>query len=184
MSVNISYKKQSALFLILILVVFVVAESSARTFELFLQDCGLEEPDSLKDLDYYLKRQICSDQLNLLYSEKPVLTLIPNQHFSTININNDGFRGPEIEMNSNYRIFMIGGSTVFGAGSAGDEFTVSSELGKLLKEKYEKIEIINAGVSSITSFEELYHIKKNLLTGFLHRISQIVATGSLQHENL
>ena len=163
MSVNISYKKQSALFLILILIVFVVAESSARVFELFLQDCGLEEPDSLKDLDYYLKRQICSDQHNLLYSEKPVLTLIPNQHFSTININNDGFRGPEIEMNSNYRIFMIGGSTVFGAGSAGDEFTISSELGKLLKEKYDKIEIINAGLSSITSFEELYHIKENLL---------------------
>ena len=38
MSVDISYKKQSALFLILIVIVFFVVEGSARSYEFFLQD--------------------------------------------------------------------------------------------------------------------------------------------------
>lgn len=162
MSVNVSYQKQSVLFLFLIIIVFLIAEGSARTYELFIQDCGLETADSLDDLDYFLKRQICYDQQNIIYSEQPVLSLVPNQHFATININDDGFRGSELGT-SNYRIFVIGGSTVFGAGSPGDEFTITSELEKLLKEKYDDIEVINAGISSITSFEELYHIKKNII---------------------
>mgnify|MGYP005644577069 CR=1 FL=1 len=163
MSVNVSYQKQSVLFLFLIIIVFLIAEGSARTYELFIQDCGLEKADSLNDLDYFLKRQICYDQQSIIYSQAPVLSLVPNQHFATININDDGFRGSEINMDNNYRIFVIGGSTVFGAGSPGDEFTISSELEKLLKEKYHDIEVINAGISSITSFEELYHIKNKII---------------------
>ena len=163
MSVNVSYQKQSVLFLFLIIIVFLIAEGSARTYELFIQDCGLETADSLNDLNYFVKRQMCYDQQNIIYSQTPVLSLVPNQHFSTININDDGFRGSEIDMNSNYRIFVVGGSTTFGAGSPGDEFTIPSELEKLLKEKYDGIEVINAGISSITSFEELYHIKHNIV---------------------
>ncbi len=163
MSVNVSYQKQSVLFLFLIIIVFLIAEGSARTYELFIQDCGLEKADSLNDIDYFLKRQMCYDQQNIIYSQTPVLSLVPNQHFTTININDNGFRGSEINVDSDYRIFVIGGSTIFGAGSHGDEFTIPSELEKLLKEKYDNIEVINAGISSITSFEELYHIKHNIV---------------------
>tara|TARA_B100000029_G_scaffold256428_1_gene253145 strand:+ start:358 stop:1437 length:1080 start_codon:yes stop_codon:yes gene_type:complete len=163
MSVYISYKKQSALFLILIIVVFFVIEGSARGYEFFLQDCNLENAESLKKLDYFLKRQICYDQQNLVYSENPVLSLIPNQHLATVNINSDGFRGSELEKDYSYRVFVIGGSTVFGAGLPSDEFTISSKLENLLNKQENKIEVINAGISSITSFEELYHIKEKLL---------------------
>ncbi|MBM15530.1 MAG: hypothetical protein CMH75_05525 [Nitrospina sp.] len=163
MSVDISYKKQSALFLILIITVFSVAEGSARIFELFFQDCRLENADSLNNLDYFSKRQICYDQQNLIYSEFPVLSLVPNQNFSTVNINSDGFRGSELKSDSTFRIFVVGGSTVFGAGLPGDEFTISSKLENNLKKQNSKIEVINAGISSITSFEELYHINEKLL---------------------
>jgi lysophospholipase L1-like esterase len=163
MSVDISYKKQSALFLILIVVVFFVVEGSARTYEFFVQDCNLENAESLNNMDYFLKRQICYDQQNLIYSANPVLSLIPNQHLSTVNINNDGFRGPELELYDTYRVFVIGGSTVFGAGLPSDEFTISAQLENFLRKDMNNIEVINAGVSSITSFEELYHIKDKIL---------------------
>jgi lysophospholipase L1-like esterase len=147
----------------LILVVFFVVEGSARTYEFFAQDCNLQNAKSLDDLNYFLKRQICYDQQNLIYFENPVLSLVPNQHLSTVNINNDGFRGPELETNPSYRIFIIGGSTVFGAGLPSDEFTISSKLDEFLNDDDNTIEVINAGISSITSFEELYHIEKNIL---------------------
>ena len=163
MSVDISYKKQSALFLILIVVVFFVVEGSARSYEFFLQDCNLENAESLKKIDYFSKRQICYDQQNLVYSQNPILSLIPNQHLKTVNINSDGFRGSELDTDYTYRVFVIGGSTVFGAGLPSDEFTIPSKLEKLLNEQENKTEVINAGISSITSFEELYHIKEKLL---------------------
>ena len=114
MSVDISYKKQSTLFLILIVIVFFVVEGSARSYEFFLQDCNLENAESLKKIDYFSKRQICYDQQNLVYSQNPILSLIPNQHLKTVNINSDGFRGSELETDYTYRVFVIGGSTVFG----------------------------------------------------------------------
>ena len=125
-------------------------------YEFFLQDCNLENAESLKKIDYFSKRQICYDQQNLVYSQNPILSLIPNQHLKTVNINSDGFRGSELETDYTYRVFVIGGSTVFGAGLPSDEFTIPSKLEKLLNEQENKTEVINAGISSITSFEELY----------------------------
>ena len=162
-SVTVPLKKQIIFGLFALVIILAALEGSARTYEFFLQDCNLEKADTLKHLDYFLKRQICNDEGSVIYSQKPVLSIVPNQHLATVNINNDGFRGPEINTNDKYRIFMIGGSTVFGAGLPGDEYTIPFELEKLLKEKQVDIEVINAGISSITSFEELYYIKEKLV---------------------
>ena len=96
MSVNVSYKKQSLFLIISIIILFAVVESSARFYEFFIQDCNLENSETLNNIDYFMKRQICYDQQNVIYSYHPVDTIVPNQHFNTININNNGFRGPEL----------------------------------------------------------------------------------------
>ena len=166
MSVQVSYKKQGLFYLILLLCVFTVFESGSRFYEFFIQECMLESAETLREYDYFLKRYICYDQQNLVYANQPVLTIIPNQHFTTVNINNEGFRGDEIDIsntNNDYRIIMIGGSTVFGSGLSNDEQTIPYELNKIFNKKYTGIEVINAGISSITSFEELYHFKEKLI---------------------
>jgi lysophospholipase L1-like esterase len=166
MSVQVSYKKQGLFYLILLLCVFTVVESGSRFYEFFGQDCKLAGAETLGEYDYFLKRHICYDQQILMYTQQPVLTIIPNQHFTTININNDGFRGDEINISksdNDYRIIMIGGSTVFGTGLSNDKQSIPSELNKIFDKKYTNVEVINAGISSITSFEELYHFKEKLI---------------------
>ena len=97
MSVNISYKKQAGFFFISILILLTIIEGSARVYEYFGQDCNLADAETLTNTDFFSKRQICHDQQNIVYSYTPVDSIVPNQHFKTVNINNDGFRGPEIK---------------------------------------------------------------------------------------
>ena len=163
MSMKVEYKKQFVLSIILIIFLIGSIELGARTYEYFFIPCKLVNSESL-EYDYFLKKQICFDQQNLVYNNKPVLTIEPNQHLSTININSEGFRGDEIipEQENDYKIFMIGGSTVFGAGMKNDNLTIPAQLELNLKNKFENIQVINAGVSSITSFEELYIIENKI----------------------
>jgi len=166
MSVQVSYKKQTLFGIILLLCVFSIVETGSRFYEFFLQDCGVADAQTLSEYDYFLKRYICYDQQIVAYVHQPVLTMIPNQHLTTININNEGFRGAEINVsktNNDYRIIMIGGSTVFGSGMPNDNLTIPYQLNKKFGEKYDNVEVINAGISSITSFEELYYFKEKLI---------------------
>tara|TARA_B000000460_G_scaffold17318_1_gene11629 strand:+ start:1664 stop:2755 length:1092 start_codon:yes stop_codon:yes gene_type:complete len=166
MSVNISYKKQAGFFLIAIIILLAAVEGSARAYEYVGQDCNLAKAETLSNIDFFSKLQICYDQQNIVYSYTPVDSIVPNQHFKTVNINNDGFRGPEIKSeksNDDFRIIVIGGSTVFGSGLSNDDQTIPFELYKKFNEKYANVEVINAGISSITSFEEVYHIKHKLV---------------------
>ena len=166
MSVQVSYKKQTLFGIILLLCIFSIFETGTRFYEFFLQDCGVVDAQTLSEYDYFLKRYICYDQQIIEYVNQPVLAMIPNQHLTTININNEGFRGAEINVsktNNDYRIIMIGGSTVFGAGMPNDNLTIPYQLNKKFEEKYNNVEVINAGISGITSFEELYHFKQKLI---------------------
>lgn len=166
MSLQISYKKQTLFGIVLLFCIFSVVESGSRIYEFFLAECRLENAETLKEYDYFLKKQICYDHQLLEYHNAPVYSIKPNQHYSTININNHGFRGSDFDIsnpNNEYRIVIIGGSTVFGAGMANDEQTFPHELNNILDKHYENVRVINAGISSITSFEELYHIKEKII---------------------
>ena len=167
MSVQVSYKKQTIVGIFLLLIIFAALESGARFYEFFIQDCRLENAETLSDYDWYLKKHICYDQQIIVYENQPVFTIAPNQHLKTININSDGFRGEEInslKTNLDYRIVVIGGSTVFGSGLSSDEQAFPNILNEKFQQKYDNIEVINAGISSITSFEELYHIKEKIIS--------------------
>ena len=92
----------------------------------------------------------------------------PNQHSSTININDFGFRGAEFslekEVNS-FRIFVVGGSTVYGSGSTSDNTTIPA----FLQSNFEqlnldvKVEVINAGISGAFSADEVKRVREHIL---------------------
>jgi len=82
-------------------------------------------------------------------------------------INEHGFRSPEITKEkpaNTFRIFLVGGSTVFGSGS--DD---STQIFSVLQEKFDEknfgfdIEVINAGLGAAWSKQEALMVKNKLL---------------------
>ncbi len=116
-------------------------------------------------------RQICLDSSNVIEYKDPVvgrLTIEPNQHMQTININNDGFRGPEIQKEKSddtYRIMVVGGSTVFGYWATSDQHTIPAHLQEKFNQlNFEKrVEVINVGIKAYNSNDALNLIKKKIV---------------------
>ncbi len=167
MSVRVSYKKQFLVSILFLLAIVAVVEVVARVIEYVTYPCSLLNSDTYKNYDYFSIKQICFDQQNLLYYEQPILHLRPDQHSQTVNVNSLGFRGPEFireKPETSFRIFLVGGSTAFGAGATSDDFTIAGFLQKKFDDVKltKKIQVVNAGISSATSFEETYYIKHTL----------------------
>lgn len=170
MSVQVSYKKQVALGIMLFLVLIVVIEGIARTYEYYNPHCAMITKDVFSDYDYYFLLTICYDNDRMAYnwSYAPLILLEPNQHFATININSHGFRGPEISLEKpedTFRIFVVGGSTTYSAGATSDETTIPGYLQKEFDKAGLKVEVINAGIGYAESTTESYYIK-NMLVDF------------------
>lgn len=169
MSIQISYKKQATLGLLLVLVFLGSLELIVRIAEFFEPpNCSFIHNDAFNKIDYFLKRQLCSDVNQLVYEEDQIRLISPNQHFSTININSYGFRGQEIKIEkpaNTVRIFLVGGSTTFGAGSTSDLNTVPGYLQKEFDKKKLSfnVEVVNAGVPGSHSLWETYYVKNYLL---------------------
>jgi len=82
--------------------------------------------------------------------------------------NSHGFRGVEFSAekpSDTYRIFMIGGSTIFGVGATSDKTTIPGHLQHILNEKDFgfNIEVINSGIQGASSSTELNLIKQKLV---------------------
>ena len=96
------------------------------------------------------------------------MDLKPNQHLDSININNFGFRGKDISLekdSENYRIFVLGGSTVFGGYSSSDLTTIPGYLEDKLNnlEMDFKMEVINAGEQGAASCRDVEKIKTKII---------------------
>ena len=170
MSVQISYKKQFVFFFMLLIVLLVVVEIPIRIFEYIEDPCidWRKESQVFENYDPKITKQVCLD-LHAKPERYDVIRLEPpNHHSPTLNINSEGFRGPEIfkdKPNGVYRIFVIGGSTTFGVGATSDETTISGFLQKNFDE-YNlnfRVEVINAGIEAAYSSTEAYYIKNTLL---------------------
>ena len=77
--------------------------------------------------------------------------LIPNQQSNSVTINSLGFRGDEFspeKPDNVYRIFMLGGSTMFGHGATSDQTTIPGYTQEFFQnhDVEFKIEIINGGI--------------------------------------
>jgi len=165
MPVRVSYLKQFLVLTLFLLVTLSVIEGLAYAYDGF-------NPAKCKRWDNSDSfRQICLDSSNLIYHKDPLANAIawePNQHMETININNEGFRGPEIQREKSediYRIFMVGGSTTFGYGASSDQNSIPAHL----QEKFNQInleksvDVINAGIHGYNSNDEMNLVKNKLV---------------------
>ena len=169
MSVQVKYRHQFLIGLILFVLFFAVIEGLVRSYEWAYPECEFIGKDSHENIDYFLQKQICLDTNSLAYDRtSEYLQLQPNQKKSTITIDDNGFRGisTNLEKTENtYRIVMIGGSTIFGTGTTSDEKTIPGFLEKKINERNnEKIfEVVNAGINHADSFTEKFHVKNKIL---------------------
>ena len=122
MSVQVSYKKQFIFGIILLLVIFSAIEIIVRTVEIVdpyftmgegiaQRECLVLSSEVFEKLSFEEKTTICDDHSKLEYKEEMITTIVPNQHYSTININDFGMRGNEItkvKQEGIFRIFLAG----------------------------------------------------------------------------
>ena len=166
MSVQVSYKKQTLLGIIGLLIIFVVIEGIANVWWITQINCEFEENEIFMNMNEETKRQLCVD----LYEVKTLGDeLIPNQQSNSITINSLGFRGDEFSSEKPddvYRIFMLGGSTMFGHGATSDQTTIPGYVQQFFQNHEDKfrIEIINGGIQGADSYAELKLTETKLLS--------------------
>jgi lysophospholipase L1-like esterase len=165
LSVQVSYKKQATLGIIGIIILLLAIEAIANVWWVTQINCEFEQNEIFQNFDEVEKRQLCLDFYNLKTSGDEI---IPNQSTDSITINGLGFRGAEfseIKQSNTYRIFMIGGSTMFGAGATSDETTIPGYLQQLLNEKEFgfDIEVINSGIQGADNNKESKLIEQKLV---------------------
>ena len=165
LSVQVSYKKQATLGIIGITILLLAIEIIANVWWVTQIHCEFEQNEIFQNFDDVEKRQLCLDFYNLKTSGDE---LIPNQSTDSITINTLGFRGAEfftVKPLDTYRIFMVGGSTMFGAGATSDETTIPGYLQHLLNEKDFgfDIDVINSGIQGADSYAELKLIEQKLV---------------------
>ena len=165
MSVQVSYKKQATLGIIGIAILLLAIEAIANVWWITQIHCEFEQNEIFQDINEEKKRQLCLDFYEIKTSGEE---LIPDQSTESITINSLGFRGAEfsnIKPLNTYRIFMVGGSTMFGAGATSDETTIPGYLQQFLNEKDFgfDIEVINSGIQGADSNTELNLIEQKLV---------------------
>jgi lysophospholipase L1-like esterase len=166
MSVQVSYRKQTIVGIFLILIILFSIEISFRTYEYITINCGIFENDAFSNLSHIEIKNICYSENTLVHGKAPLHHIVPNQYKFTMSINSDGFRGNEIDVNTDtYRIFFTGGSTAFGFGSTSDKTTISGFLQEYFDNEfgYLNVEIINAGINGADSYREILLIKEKLI---------------------
>lgn len=169
MSVQVSYKKQIVFTIILALIVLLVIEGILSIYLFSYGPCKLIASGIFKNMDRFSVNQRCNDYRDIALLNGMDEHYIPNQHSKTVNIDNYGFRGPDITKNkppNTYRIFFIGGSTAYGWGSTSDSTTIPAYLQKHFEDlglPY-KVQVINAAVEGASSIEETYWIKNKLIS--------------------
>jgi lysophospholipase L1-like esterase len=165
LSVQVSYKKQATLGIIGIVILLLAIEVVANVWWVTQINCEFEQNEIFQNFDEVEKRQLCLDFHNLRTSGDE---LIPDQSTDSITINSLGFRGAEfseIKPSNTYRTFMVGGSTMFGAGATSDKTTIPGYTQQFLNENNTGInlEVINAGIQGADAKTELKLIKQKLV---------------------
>ena len=172
MSVQVSYKKQFILGILLLIVLLVVIELAVNVWLYNFYRCEFEDAGIFKDVDPETKRKLCLENIGLKYTARinqaKGTTGLPQDHDKNlVYINSFGFRNPEfteLKPENTIRIFVIGGSTTFGSGVL-DNQTYPYYLQKIYDEKNLGfgVEVINTGWPGKWSHLETDMIKKQLV---------------------
>ena len=164
MSVQVSYKKQTVFFIILIFMTVLITEGIIRTIDP-QTNCAFVEHEIFDKYNYFEKKQLCYEFTTIdVDFTSPIRLLVPNQSGEYLNVNSDGFRGEEFNFqDDDYKIFVLGGSTLFGFITNGDEYTIPAILEKKFKDNDIDVKIINAGIPGAHSRAEIYYLENHIL---------------------
>ena len=165
MSVQVSYKKQFVLGILLLIVLLAVFEIFAQVYQIDEEkSCNFVKSEVYKNIPENVLVEMCNEYHKVKLMHNEYWQIYPNQHYEYVNINSFGFRGPEISMEKpadTFRIFVVGGSTTFGSAATSDDNTVPGYLQK----KFDMIdlglnvEVINAGTVGAYSKTEAPFVK-------------------------
>ena len=153
------------------ILLFILIELFFRIYFLFSSDPDPRiQADCYNNADwveaYYSEFNACNES-----SWKPYVYWRRNPFKGTyINIDDDGIRktiyqnNPSSDYDPLIRIFMFGGSAMWGTG-ARDEYTLASLLGKELSKKGFRVQITNFGESGYVNTQELIELQLELRKG-------------------
>jgi len=184
LSLQVSYKKQFVIFVLLAIIFLTGVEVLVNIWLYTIYRCDFEDNEIFKDIDPQINRKVCLESIGYGFT-KEKLSMVNGTHNTAaiingkmiwvaqgldenvVSINNDGFRGSEfteVKQDNTYRIFAVGGSTTFGAGVLDDQ-----TYPFYLQELYDdtnlglKVEVINAGWAERWSLPETAMIKNDLI---------------------
>ena len=165
MSVQVSYKKQTIFFIVLIFITLLITEGVVRATDIVPTTCHFNDNELFDRYSQFEKNEICYEYTTIEADyTSPIRLQVPDKSGKYININSDGFRGSEFTFQPNdYKIFVLGGSTTFGFITSNDNFTIPALLEKKLNESELNVHVINAGIPGAHSRAELYHLENNIL---------------------
>lgn len=163
MSVVVSYKRQTVVFVVMAIIALAATEAAVRVLEDTADPkCAFLNHDLYRDVPAGVKKDMCreywsvvSDYDGQTYTMKPMDGI----HLS---IDDDGFRGrgPSTIGEESYRIFMLGGSTTFGSVTTSDDLTIPALLEKKLRDSGLDARVVNAGVSAANTYDERYRVER------------------------
>lgn len=165
MSVEVSYKKQTLFGIIGLVIILAVLEIAANVWWISAIQCEFEENEIFSEMNTEEKRQLCLELYNIRTSGTEI---IPNQSSESVSINSHGFRGSEITLEKPtgvFRIFMLGGSTMFGMGATSNETTIPGYTQLLFDDIVlnNSIQIINAGIQDANTKTEYKIIEQKII---------------------
>ena len=171
MSVQVSYKKQVVLGIMFLLVILSAIEIISHVVLDQRDSCNQSLP--MSDLYQYLSvselKKICQDYKSIIQYPLPLVHYEPDQKTDTVSINSHGFRGEEFEKEKindrEYRIFVLGGSVLYGIYATSDNTTISGYLQEFYNEftTDRDVRVINAGANGHESFAETYLVKNKII---------------------
>ncbi len=105
---------------------------------------------------------------NNLSNERSSINFLEVEANQKATLNNFGFRGQDIEpenLEQKLRIFLLGGSTMYGTGATSDDTTISGHLNQIIIDSFssKQFEIINAGIQGINSDVEKQVLEKDII---------------------
>jgi lysophospholipase L1-like esterase len=165
MSVQVSYKKQTVIFIVLIFMTLLITEGVVRATNIVPTTCHFNDNELFDRYNQFEKNQICYEYTTIKADyTSPIRLQVPEQTGKYLNINSDGFRGSEFEFEpDDYKIFVLGGSTTFGFITSNDEYTIPALLEKKLNESDLDVHVVNAGIPGAYSRSELYLLENYIL---------------------
>jgi len=185
MPVQVSYKKQFVLFILLIVIFLGTIEVLVNIWLYTIYRCDFEDNEIFEDIDPEINRKICLESIaygfgnpiEMVNGTHPKIILVNGERVKVekgqgydeklVYINNAGFRSPDFtkaKVVDTYRIFILGGSTTFGLGVM-DNQTFPFYLQELYDDANLglKVEVINTGWPGKWSLPETELIKDDLI---------------------